>query len=61
MSQLLDTSEAAEFLGLAPTTMEHWRLVRKGPPFVRVGPRAIRYRRADLEEWLSEQLVSTEN
>ena len=61
MSQLLDTSEAATFLGLAPTTLEHWRGLRKGPPFLRVGPRCIRYRLEDLEAWLSEQVVETSN
>ena len=59
--QLLDTSEAATFLGLARTTLEHWRGLRKGPPFIRVGPRAVRYRRADLEEWLNEQVITTGN
>ena len=43
MTKLLDTREAAAFLGLSATCLEHWRGLRKGPPFVRVGPRAVRY------------------
>lgn len=57
MSDLLTSNQAARLLGLSKSTLEHWRTVRKGPPFVRVGPRCIRYRRADLDAWLSGQLV----
>ena len=55
--ELLNTDSAADLLGLSKSTLEHWRMVRKGPPFVRVGPRCIRYRRADLDAWLSQQLI----
>ena len=61
MTKLLDTREAAAFLGLSATSLEHWRGLRKGPPFVRVGPRAIRYAQTDLEAWLAGQAVATEN
>ena len=57
MTDLLNTVQAAVEFGLSKSTLEHWRTVRKGPPFVRVGPRCIRYRRADLDAWLSEQLI----
>jgi excisionase family DNA binding protein len=57
VTNLLNTGQAAVELGLSKSTLEHWRTVRKGPPFVRVGPRCIRYRRADLDAWLSEQLI----
>ncbi len=61
MTDLLNTEQAAVFLGLSKTTLEHWRTVRKGPFYVRVGPRCIRYRRHDLEAWLSEHIVETVN
>ena len=51
-AELLTTEQAAVELGLSKTTLEHWRTVRKGPPFARVGPRCIRYRRADLDQWI---------
>jgi excisionase family DNA binding protein len=57
VTNLLNTVQAAVELGLSKSTLEHWRTVRKGPPFFRVGPRCIRYRRADLDAWLSEQLI----
>jgi excisionase family DNA binding protein len=56
-AELLTTEQTAKLLGLKPTTLEHWRIVRKGPAFVRVGPRCIRYRRSDLEEWVESRVV----
>ena len=58
-ARLMTTEEAADFLGLSKSTLEHWRTVRTGPPFVRVGARSIRYRLEDLEAWLVEQTVET--
>ncbi len=48
--RFLTTQQAAEFLGLRPNTMERWRLVGRGPEFVRLG-RAIRYDKQTLEEF----------
>ena len=59
MYQILNTREAAQYLGLSQTCLEHWRMLRTGPPFVRVSARCIRYRLDDLETWLVEQTVET--
>lgn len=59
MSKLLNTRQASEVLGLSPSSLEHWRTLKKGPPFVRVGTRCIRYRVDDLDAWLNEQLINT--
>jgi excisionase family DNA binding protein len=53
MSELLTTREAASYLRLAITTLEHWRLEGRGPAFCKIG-RQVRYRRADVESWLAE-------
>ena len=54
---LLDTYEAAHFLGLKhPGTLSNWRVMKKGPPFLRVG-RNVRYLQADLESWLTSRRV----
>ena len=60
MSDLLNTAQAAHYLSLRPATLEHWRMTRNGPPFVRVGPRIVRYRRTDLDVWI-ESCVETRN
>jgi excisionase family DNA binding protein len=53
MSELLTTREAADYLRLAITTLEHWRLDGRGPAFCKIG-RQVRYRRADVDQWLTE-------
>lgn len=55
---LLTEKEAAEYLTVAPNTLAVWRgTKRQGPPFVRLG-RAIRYRAADLDQWMTDQTVT---
>lgn len=51
---LLDEKEAAACLAIAVTTLRNWRsLDGKGPPFVKVGARLVRYRRSDLAAFIS--------
>jgi len=40
---LLTTAEVADFLRLSTWTIKWWRKQRTGPPYIRVGARAIRY------------------
>ena len=56
-NELVDTAEAAKFLGVAGVTLRQWRWLRYPwqPPFVRCGTRSIRYRRQSLEEWALER------
>ena len=46
--------EVAEYLGIPVRTLAEWRHYRKGPRHLRVG-RYVRYRWADVEEWLAGQ------
>lgn len=51
---LLDEKEAAACLAIAVTTLRNWRsLGGKGPPYVKVGTRLVRYRRSDLAAFIS--------
>ncbi len=57
---LLHTAEAALLLGLSPRTLEAFRLRGGGPPYIAVTPKAVRYRRGDLEAWIAaRRRVST--
>lgn len=56
MEILLDTKQAAEVLGMKPSALENWRWTGKGPRFVKLSARAIRYRREDLEEFIADRL-----
>ncbi len=57
---LLTTKDAADLLDVAPITLATWRQENKGPRYVRVGDRNIRYRRADLAAYLEESTVEPE-
>jgi excisionase family DNA binding protein len=53
--QLLDVEAAATLLNVKPSTLYDW--VRSGAmPCLRLGPRAIRFTRPMLEDWLASRL-----
>jgi len=49
--ELLDERQAAQTLNLSPKTLQKWRVVGGGPPFVKLNA-AVRYRPEDLQAWL---------
>lgn len=48
--------QTADAIGTARQTLAKWRCEGRGPKYVRVG-RNIRYRPADVHQWLAEQVV----
>jgi len=46
-------SDAADYLDSSPSTLAKRRMRGDGPVFLRLG-RAIRYRKADLDEWMAK-------
>lgn len=48
---MLRTTEAAQRLGLSRSWLEKLRLTGDGPPFVRIGMRAVAYWSDDLMAW----------
>ena len=55
-ADLLDDKAAAAFLDVSPGTLCVWRSTgRYNLPFLKIG-RKVRYRRSDLEAWLSARL-----
>ena len=55
---LMTEREAAEFLGIAPATLRRWRLVGQPPQYVKLS-RAVRYRRADLTDFIEGNLCTS--
>ena len=53
--RILRTHEAAEYIGLAGSTLEKMRLTGDGPAFIHLGGRAIGYDIKDLDDWLDRQ------
>jgi predicted DNA-binding transcriptional regulator AlpA len=54
---LLRCDEVAELLRIGEDTLSLWRRLGKGPRFIRYGLRCVRYRRAEVFAWVSEQEV----
>lgn len=57
---LLDEKQVAEILRVAVTTLRNWRVARRGPPFVKLGLRAVRYRLADVERFIEAGVCEQE-
>jgi excisionase family DNA binding protein len=49
---LVTPAEVAEYLQVKEGTLAEWRYRKTGPNYVKVG-HCVRYRRADVEEWLT--------
>jgi len=54
---ILDDKQAAALLHTNPRTLRLWRSTR-GLPFIRITSKVIRYRRADIDEWLARRRVA---
>ncbi|MFZ5621441.1 MAG: helix-turn-helix transcriptional regulator [Pseudomonadota bacterium] len=50
--KLLTTNQAASYLGVSKAFLERDRWAGARIPFIKVGTRAVRYRLADLENYL---------
>jgi len=56
-SPLFTVEQAAEYLTLSKSTLDIWRITGgRGLPFVKLG-RAVRYRKSDLDKYLTFQTV----
>jgi predicted DNA-binding transcriptional regulator AlpA len=51
-NQLLNTQQAAEFLGVSVAFLERDRWAGARVPYIKVGSRAVRYQRSDLEQYI---------
>lgn len=56
----LSPREVSERLGVAVETLNKWRCARKGPPFIRVSARCIRYPEDKLAAWNEARAVTPE-
>ena len=51
---LLDTGRAARMLGMSGRTLEKWRILGIGPPYLKLGRRVL-YSSTDLDAWLKSR------
>lgn len=54
---LLKPEAAAEYLGFSPQKLERDRWCERKIPFVKMG-RHVRYRAADLEQYINDNIVN---
>ena len=59
LDRLITEQEAAEFLGVQVKTLQEWRTKGRGPRFVRLGTRMVKYRRRELISFSDDRLVSS--
>ena len=56
-AECMRTPEAARYLTLSVSSLTKWRLTAAdGPPFVKLGLRAVAYRKADLDAWIAARV-----
>lgn len=55
---LMSTKQLAEYLGVSTQFLEIARGKNRGPRFVRVADRVIRYRMDDVRRWLAQRAFS---
>lgn len=51
-NELLNTAEAARMLGMSKAFLERDRWAGARIPYIKIGSRAVRYRRKDLENYI---------
>lgn len=54
---LLTVEQAADYLGLAVSTLNRWRCHGEGPVFIKLG-RAVRYRKSDINAYIERRSLS---
>lgn len=51
--RLMTSAEVGDLLALTSGALAQLRYMGTGPKFVKLGGRAVRYRREDLDEWIA--------
>jgi predicted DNA-binding transcriptional regulator AlpA len=54
LEHLLNEQDVARITGLSLASVRRWRLLNRGPRFIKLGA-AVRYRPSDLAAWLDSR------
>jgi excisionase family DNA binding protein len=60
VARLLTAEDVAELTGLSVETLAQWRSQKKGMPYLKISRNCVRYRQSDLDGWLAERIVRTD-
>lgn len=55
----LKEAEAANYLGISKKTLQRWRFHRRGPDYVKLNNKLIRYPISNLNAWMDQQIITT--
>lgn len=55
VDDLMTPADVAEELGVSIAWLAQRRYMGDGPPFTRLSPRKVRYRRAEVDAWLIDR------
>jgi predicted DNA-binding transcriptional regulator AlpA len=58
--RLLTAEDVAQITGLSIETLAQWRSQGRGVPYVKISRNCVRYRQVDLDGWLAERIVRTD-
>jgi predicted DNA-binding transcriptional regulator AlpA len=58
MDQLLEPGQVAELLSVTEKRLTEWRYLGRGPDYVKLGHRTVRYRLADVQSWVDSHLAT---
>ena len=54
--EIMNTKQAADYLQVSMAFLERDRWAGAKVPFVKIGSRAVRYRRSDLDTYIEKQI-----
>ena len=54
---LLNERQVSLRLGVTPSPWQAWRYQGRGPQFLRLSNRCVRYRACDINAWLENRLI----
>lgn len=57
--QLVSELEVAGLLSLKPETLQIWRIKKIGPKYVKISANCVRYRLADVQDWIVSKVQDT--
>ena len=55
---LLTVQQVSELTGISVETLNQWRSPRRGPPYLKIAGKLVRYRKVDLVEYFEACRVS---
>lgn len=53
--RLLSTAQVADWTGVSQNTLRFWRWDGRGPRWFRLGPKTVKYKTGDVQQWVDAQ------